>query len=958
MKLLTVIKCSLLCLFSLVSGGVLFAQNRSRVSVSGVVTDASSAAGDGIPYAVVTIKSIGVSTITDIDGNYVLENLPPAEYEISASSLGYETATLKANVSKTTKLDFALKIADFTLDEVVVSATASKTGAATASNISKTAMEHVQANSLADVMQLLPGADISSSKFRPDLQGVRQQTIRGGAAMGTSVIVDGAPLSNTANLQTMSGAMGGGAAGENGVGPSSGIDFRSITTDNVESIEVIRGVASVQYGDATAGTVIVNAKSGREPMTLRFSTNPNIYSVGITQGVALGSNKGFVNYGADYAISVKDPREGYDSYQRVTSRVGYSNTWGKFSSNSALSFTWTKDKADPNPDDEVDYNAFNSRDYGFRLTNGGTYNVSKGWFQNFKYNLAFNFTDRLSYYADKTSGGDVAYSFSKVDGSVLSSIAGQRIYDADGNELTNFGSDLAGERSWITPTNYDYWYNVYGKELNGYAKIMANFLGNTGALNHHIIVGADYNTDGNVGRGKVFDRDAPPFRSVSYKFATQRERAYKDIPFLNRVGAYAEETMKVEILRRQLEVVAGVRYDYVSGISKGALTPRINASYEIIPDVLSIRGAYGVNVKTPSIAYIYPDNAYFDMVNFDNSLASNVPDAQKFQLITTHVYDASNPNLELAKQTKYEVGLDLHLGRMNFEVTAYKDFCGNGYSFSRTLDSYRFIPFNRYVVDGGYNPDGTTLPALRLNQETSDNYLLQYTVPSNNNTIDRRGVEFVMDFGRIDAIRTSFILNGQWYDYSSWNNGWVFYNKSGVMDSNVGLYSSKTSEGISRSSNFITNLIVTHNIPELGFVVSLTSSVSWCEKGYSWTIYGDDDDIPVKYIDIADGKIYDFDRSLIADPESESYKTWLPILRNEVNGAIASDRRFIEPAFKPALCVNLNVTKQYDRFSVSFYANNVFRTMPIQYIQKYPGSYVHRNTNSFFFGLQMTAKIF
>ena len=40
----------------------------------------------------------------------------------------------------------------------MVSAESKKTGAATASKISKSAMEHIQATSLADIMSLLPGA--------------------------------------------------------------------------------------------------------------------------------------------------------------------------------------------------------------------------------------------------------------------------------------------------------------------------------------------------------------------------------------------------------------------------------------------------------------------------------------------------------------------------------------------------------------------------------------------------------------------------------------------------------------------------------------------------------------------------------------------------------------------------------------------------------------------------------
>lgn len=932
--------------------------------VVGVVKDASAPASDaGVPYAVVSVPGAAVNVVTDDKGNYRIEGLAPAEYEIVASSLGYATKTVRVKVDgRETRLDFTLSVEDFKLDQVVVSATASKTGAATASKISRTAIEHMQAGSIADVMTLLPGADITA--YKPDLQGVQSQSIRGGVAMGTAVIMDGAPMTNNANLQSLAVATGETSSGAGGVSPSSGIDLRTITTDNVESVEVIRGVASVKYGDAASGAIIVNAKAGREPLTVRFQTNPNVYSGSLTHGLALKDGKGFLNYGADYAYSVEDPREGYDHYQRVTSRVSYSNTFfNRLNSTTAANFTWTMDKAWPNPDDQNDYEYQKSRDCGIRLTTNGTYAVNKSWFKNVEYNLSFNYTDRLSYYKDQATNGDVAYSYVKEDGAVLSSVPGSHFVLTDedgkviGGEITNIPSGYEGSRAWVLPARYDYEYNIYGKELNTYAKLVANFAGNIGATNHHVILGADFNSDGNVGRGKVFDYDNPPYRAAGANFATQRERAYKDIPFLKRAGAYAEETFRAGILGRNLEIIAGGRYDRVSGIGKGAFAPRVNASFEIIPDVLAIRGAYGVNVKTPPIAYVYPDKAYFDMLNFDNtSYASylDIPDSQVFQIVTTHVYDTRNNELELAKVRKYELGMDLSLGRMNLQLTAYRDVCNNGYSFTKGLNDWHLVRYDKYELDD-YPEDGSLPGGLYL--DSSKNYLLSYYSPGNTSAYKREGVEFILDFGRIDAIRTSFLINGQYYRHQSWQEGgYIFYNSSSSKgDKDMGIYDAKVSGGISKTSDFVTNFVVTHNIPQLGFVLTMTANVDWNYR--SWISYGANDDVPVKYLSVADGLIHDFDPAN-ADPDSPDYATWLPILRNEANGDIQPNRREIEPAYNPVLCINANLTKQFDRFNVSFFANNFFRSTPLQSSQKYPGTKYRRNGDVFYFGLQLTAKIF
>lgn len=64
-----------------------------------------------------------------------------------------------------------------------------------------------------------------------------------------------------------------------------------------------------------------------------------------------------------------------------------------------------------------------------------------------------------------------------------------------------------------------------------------------------------------------------------------------------------------------------------------------------------------------------------------------------------------------------------------------------------------------------------------------------------------------------------------------------------------------------------TNLRITHNIPRIGFVVTLTASVKWQE--HSYTTYGNDS-IPVKYISRLDGRVYDFDASRIGEEEFQA----------------------------------------------------------------------------------------
>ncbi len=188
-----------------------------------------------------------------------------------------------------------MSYSSFRLNEVSVVAQESKAGQATASNISRQAMDHLQASSLTDLLQLLPGGQIAN----PSLSTAKTFNIRNVGstasdmnAMGTAIYIDGSPLSNNANLQPLSPAISGsGGVVGGGSSPNSGIDIRSIATDNIESVEVIRGIPSVEYGDLTSGAVIIRSKAGKEPMKIRFKTDPNIYQVSAGKGFSLGEKR-------------------------------------------------------------------------------------------------------------------------------------------------------------------------------------------------------------------------------------------------------------------------------------------------------------------------------------------------------------------------------------------------------------------------------------------------------------------------------------------------------------------------------------------------------------------------------------------------------------------------------------------------------------------------------------------
>ena len=949
------------------------AQNKARVNVSGQIFAVSTSDANDkypVPFAAIVLPELNITATSDAEGVYSLSNMVEGKYKISIQSMGFVTIDTVIYVSPSRDVfNFTMQESNFRMDEIVVTAQVSKAGAATSSIINKNAMEHLQTTSLADIMSLMPGA----TQTKPDLQGVSTASVRGGSSLGTAVIVDGAPMSNNANMQVM---RTGKSSATGSVNPTTGIDLRTVTTDNVESIEVIRGIAPVEYGDITAGAVIVNAKAGYQPLTLKFNVNPNVYSVSATQGFALGKKAGNINYGVDYAYSVDNPTEGYDYYQRVTAKVGYTNTFGKFYTNNALSFLYTYDRGYPNPTDPDDMQTYYEQDWGIRLAHNGQYNANAGFFKSLQYNVTFNYTNRHSYLEDEGTNADVPYSTSKQDGSVMSSIYNGHVYDMDGNQITKYDPSLLDyPKAWMLPATYTYQYDIYGKELNTFAKIKANFAGDWGRTNHRLVIGADFKSDGNVGEGRVFDPEFPPFRDGA-TFETSRERAYKDIPFVNQLAAYIQETFSMDIAKRKLELVAGLRYDHTLNFG-GGFSPRINLSYELIPRVLNLHAAYGITRKAPTLYLLYPDNKYYDFLNFNNQASSNVPEDLKMQVITTHVLERETDELEMMRQDKMEIGLSANIGKMYFSVVGYEERVNNGFDFYTDPDDLRLIEYVQYRTK--YDPNTGELILAKngmpaLEEYARNNYFVEANKPGNRAIHRRTGLEYVLNFGRIDAIRTTFQVDGQIFTTKTPpNDTYSFISRQPAAATgdyskyaDKGVFSHLEMDATSYVESMSTNLTAVHNIPQIGLVISANAHINWGSK--SWSVYSTDKDlltlphwwIPrtdcvVDGVEYKAGVMYDFNREWANEDNPNYEKFQYIIARDSYNWETLYLR---EPRNPITVTIGCNITKEFgDNFDISFFAQNMFRSSRLKESSVNPGDFKRYGGGGFFFGLQLNATI-
>ncbi|MCK4701427.1 MAG: TonB-dependent receptor, partial [Bacteroidales bacterium] len=374
-----------------------FSQNVS--SIKGKVVDKKT--GEPVIVAAVNLKEIERWTITNEKGQFEFKNIIPKTYTIQVQCLGYELYSSPVFIYDYEKGEILIKLVptSFDMEEVNVLA---KNGSkiATSTNIGSAAIEYIQPTSLSDIMQLLPG-NISDNPdmSKPQKISIREIGTDDNTAMGTAILIDNAPISNDANLQTLSTSTS--REGEFSTVVGTGIDLRQISTDNIESVEVIKGIPSVVYGDLTSGVVVVNTKAGYTPLSIKIKTDPKIKQLALNKGFKIPSTNSFLNFNFDYLSSFSDVRSKYKGFKRITGQMAYSTVLLKettpLSFNTQIRYFGTIDNTKTDPDAMVAEEEYLSKDNGVSLNIYGKWYLKKKLISNLNYTFSLSYTHQENY---------------------------------------------------------------------------------------------------------------------------------------------------------------------------------------------------------------------------------------------------------------------------------------------------------------------------------------------------------------------------------------------------------------------------------------------------------------------------------------------------------------------------------------------------------------------------------
>jgi iron complex outermembrane receptor protein len=235
------------------------AQNK----ISGIITDNDKKI---LPNAIVSIPDIHKETISDENGKYILTNLPKGNFKIIFSITGYTSQTITtAILDNEMELNIALEESVIHMDEVIISTVFNKLQSQNVMKVEHETLKSLQQKGTATLIEglaTIPGVSQVSTGT-----SIGKPVIRGLSGNRVLVYSQGVRLENQQFGE------------EHGLG---------LNDAGVESVEIIKGPASLLYGsDALGGVLYFNPEKFAKTNEFKSDFSQRFFSN------TLGSNSSF-----------------------------------------------------------------------------------------------------------------------------------------------------------------------------------------------------------------------------------------------------------------------------------------------------------------------------------------------------------------------------------------------------------------------------------------------------------------------------------------------------------------------------------------------------------------------------------------------------------------------------------------------------------------------------------------
>lgn len=212
-----------------------------------------SKTGEALPGATVQIVGTSTGAVTNESGEFVILNIPPGNYSVKVSFIGYNPFTInnvRINADFTTTIEAKLVSTSVDLNEVIVTAERKliqKDATSTVAVIEAAEIKALPIQNVNDALVLNAGIVESRNRGGSD-DGIH---VRGGRTSEVSYIIDGVEVDNQ---------LYGGQASD-------------VTRAGVSTLTVLSGTFNAEYGQAQSGIINVVTQEGSSKFagTLRLT---------------------------------------------------------------------------------------------------------------------------------------------------------------------------------------------------------------------------------------------------------------------------------------------------------------------------------------------------------------------------------------------------------------------------------------------------------------------------------------------------------------------------------------------------------------------------------------------------------------------------------------------------------------------------------------------------------------
>lgn len=711
----------------------------------GRVTDA----GSGAPLAGATVSFDGTAlrATTDANGRYRFAITSPGPQVQRVIRLGYAPfrQAVVVPLRGTVTLDVAMARQALNLPGLSVTAdpvSRARGELGTASVIDQEAIRNQTATSLYGLLELIPGVVLQP----PGLDGVQQIGLRsvgvspsgasiGGAAgqpsaqslasFGTQIVLDGVPVSNNANLQSL------GPRGELAISSSAGggIDLRRLPASTIERVEVIRGIPSARFGDLTQGAILVDTRAGHFTPEVLVRLDPRTLEASIVGGNALSGNQT-----ASLTLNLARTRialgQTQDMGTRASAQVAHRYEDTRLKLDTRVDGFQLLDDRPENP--VFPGVASQSRDIGVRISERAR--LSLGGTARLEWTAAGEFGRQRSFTQQPRLRGAAPFTNRLTEGRQIGKFVGGSYIarvDVQGDPRYLYNRvEFIAEPRWLG----------MGQTLRG---------------------GIELRRESNSGSGYQFDIEFPPQVEFNGVNGYDRPRAFDSVPPLAASALYLDNRFTAKVgeagyFAGQIGVRAEVLHEGGRWFSRGrdaVVQPRVNLEFAPSSE-LRVRIGAGRLAKTPSLDALYPGLQYYDLVNVN--YYANDP-AERLAVVTTRIVDKTNRSLGYSVADRLEAGLELNLPNgVQVSVVGYYDRIRGAVGI--TPEPTSFLRERFRIVDstvGTGRPPEFEEPAF-----AADAVPVLVDRPANNQALSTSGIEVVATLPEV--ARTRLAVLGSW----------------------------------------------------------------------------------------------------------------------------------------------------------------------------------------------------